>query len=450
MPKVVCEDCGELIAEGVDQAEAEKLAEQHGHGGDPEPAVDKTDGRSTYETRDEGSYGAGNSAVTDPAADEALPDADTPDTAADAGGDSSGKRSAGSADAGESDSTVADQLAAMDAMDDDRDPASWWAVSDEDDYTEVSDEYQRRYDRIQQEVERDASAIGTMLDKREELRTERERLKEHSPQQVRTAYAVNELRQYERWKRLHDDVRDAFRKLKSRNTPEPARAGSSLNMRAINQRAAGDKSRDRLFHRTEQRAKGDRAVAVSVDFSGSMSESQAKMAVMAIAEATDIIGDDLVANCWTDDGNNRFGLPSGTATLGLLCGPDEDFDATRLDLFNTGGGTPTADGIDQATDMLDGMTAREKVCLVVTDGKPNATYGSSRENESPTGHATKDAARVVRTARDDGMKVIGLGVGGVNSRQMDMMFGPDGYVMADMSDLASELVAVYRKQMRVD
>jgi Mg-chelatase subunit ChlD len=133
-----------------------------------------------------------------------------------------------------------------------------------------------------------------------------------------------------------------------------------------------------------------------------------------------------------------------------VCGPDESFEWSNLDAFTCGGSTPTADGIDQIVGLLEDVTAREKVAIVITDGKPNKEYGGGVWGESLTGDATDDAARVVRKARQDGMKVVGLGVGGVNEAQMGRIFGETGYVMGSMDNLDRKLVEVYRQQLRVD
>lgn len=442
MAKVVCEDCGEVIAEGVDQDTAEDLADAHTHG-DNDRIIDRRSDRDTYDT--EGGGGPGMDGIVNPSADEARADADT-----ESAGDVADEAVQETTD----EASVEDELAAMDAMDGDRDPSDWWDVSDDADYEEVDDEFFRRFERVQREVEKDRSVVGDMLDHREErLQTSRRAAfvagDERFPGDRHVPHSEY-LRAQEEWRRLSEDVQDAFRKLKSREARVASRKGDDLNMKAINQRAAGDKSQTRLFTRKQQIAKGDRAVGVSCDFSGSMHEDKVKMALAAVAEATEIIGDDLVANCWTKDSGNRFGLARNKTTLGLICGPDESFEWGNMDAFSVGGGTPTADGIDQITDLLDDMTAREKVAIVVTDGKPNVEYGGGSWDEKLTGDATRDAARVVRKARQDGMKVIGLGVGGVNERQMGRIFGPDGYVMASMDDLARRLVDLYRQQLRVD
>lgn len=431
MAKVVCDDCGEVIAEGVDQEEAEELAEQHGHSdGAGRQAIDRTSPDETYDQPGGGGLGSDNVVNPDLSEnresrvelDPILPNdgdpieqtADTPD--------------------------LDDEIEDIEAAAENRDPSDWWDVTGDQDHTEVDDEFVRRFERIEVEIEKDRSEIGDMIEARGQSIEE--------GQYVR--YDHEYLKDLERWQHLRDDVQDAFRRLASRNAPVASRKGSALNMKAINQRAAGDKSKTRLFTRKDQVAKGDRAVGVSADFSGSMDESKVKMALAAVAEATEIIGDNLVSNVWSCSDTGIKGVNRSDTSLGLVCGPDESFEWSNLDAFTCGGSTPTADGIDQIVGLLEDVTAREKVAIVITDGKPNKEYGGGVWGESLTGDATDDAARVVRKARQDGMKVVGLGVGGVNEAQMGRIFGETGYVMGSMDNLDRKLVEVYRQQLRVD
>lgn len=432
MPKVVCEDCDEVIAEGVDEDEAQEIADAHTHEDAPH-LVDRR--QSEYDLSGDAPEGAASGGVERTNAEY------DPDTATD--GREADQQSGGDGAVDDEARDLDEQMDQMDQMDEDRDLGDWWDVSEDTDYTEVSDEYRRRYENVQEEVQKDRSLAGKMRSAREEKEGDN------------TTYARTDGRNYERlsetqqWQDLRDDVADAFRKLKSRNVPKPSRKGAQLNMDAILQREAGDKSRTRLFKRQEQAAKGDRVVGVSVDFSGSMYEAKAKMAVAAVATAAEIIGDDVVANCWTNDRKHRFGHGHGKFTAGLLVGPDERFDWSNLSAFSAGGGTPTADGIANLQQLMEDITAREKVMIVVTDGKPNSWKGGGDADKSPTRDSVQDAAHVVRQARQDGYKVVGLGVGAVNESTMATVFGPNGYVSADDENLDTKLVEVYKRQLRV-
>lgn len=413
-----------MLAEGVDPEEAQSIAESHTHSDAPHIADKRANNREDSDGSPKGSGSGGVQSHMDGGDDDAEAEHADPDD-----------RVAESTD----DALIEDQLDEMDEMDDDRASGGWWDVSGDEDYTEVSDEFVRRFKRVQQEVEKARSDVGQRIAHRDEC------VEEGRHQLWSGDQPSDRLREQQSWQDLRDDIADAFRQLKTRDTPTPSRKGSALNMDAIVQRNAGDRSRDKLFTRKQTAAKGDRAIGVSTDFSGSMYEEKVRLALAAIAEATRIIGDDFTANCWTNDNRNRFGKSRGDATLGIITGPDEEFDWSHIDAFGTGGGTPTADGVDDMSEVLNEMTAREKVMIVVTDGKPNVAFGGDQQHL--TGDATEDAAYKVREARQDGIKVIGLGVGHVDDNTMSRVFGPNGFVSADMDDLAEKLVEVYRRQI---
>jgi nitric oxide reductase activation protein len=232
--------------------------------------------------------------------------------------------------------------------------------------------------------------------------------------------------------------------------PVPSRVGNELNMDNVVQRAAGDTSRDKLYDRSQTIARGGRIVAVSADMSGSMTEKQVKLALAAIAEAASMVGDDFLATCWTQTSNSRGGyeVRRDSTGIGVVCDHDEPFEWSQLDAFDTGGGTPTADGVDITSQLIEDVHAREKLLLVVTDGAPNSVYGDGAS--SLTGCPVRDAREVVQKIRSKNIKVIGLFVGeSAEETAMADIFGADGYVEASMDDLAQELLDVYREQLRV-
>jgi Mg-chelatase subunit ChlD len=427
MAKVVCEDCNEVIAEGVDQEEAEQLADEHTHG-DRETILDKTSGDTEI---GEGGEGSGDDATSAINTDYSV-DADT-------GGEDGDAETFDIEDQRSPDEMVDDALDEMDSMDDDREWSGWWDVDSEQDYQAVDDEFKRRFESVQEQIEHDRSEVGELLDHRDK------KLEGDS-----TPYrSISTIQRRYDWVELRDDIAQVFRQFKTRDVPRPSRQGDRLNVDGIVRRKAGNRSETKLFKKKRNVARGDRAVHVASDFSGSMHESQVKMAISAVGAATDIIGDAFSASVWTADrSSKRFGKSVGKAALGLITGPDEDFDPEHLNAFETGGGTPTANGIQFGSAVLDDMRGGDRVLIIVTDGKPNKRL--SPRDESPTGDAEKDARVMVQEARKDGQKVIGLGVGAVNEQNMANVFGPNGYVMASMDNLAQKLLTVYQDQLRID
>ena len=272
---------------------------------------------------------------------------------------------------------------------------------------------------------------------------------DHTLPEVRHLQSTN-LSKAEAWRRVREDHRRPFRKITTRDMAVPSRVGTELNMDNVVQRAAGDTSRDKLYDRSQTIARGGRIVAVSADMSGSMTEKQVKLALAAIAEAADMVGDDFLATCWTQTRTSRGGyeVKREDTGIGVVCDHEEPFEWSQLDAFDTGGGTPTADGIDITGQLIEDVHAREKLLMVVTDGEPTSGYGDG--SSSLTGCPVGDAREVVQKLRSENIKVIGLFVGeAAEETAMARIFGDDGYVEASMDDLAQELLGVYREQLRV-
>jgi nitric oxide reductase activation protein len=197
-----------------------------------------------------------------------------------------------------------------------------------------------------------------------------------------------------------------------------------------------------LYERKQRAEIGDRAISVALDLSGSMSEIEAKMALAALEIAASIIGDQFTA-C----GYKSF-KPSDSnynvITTPLITGPDEDFEKSHLNAVWSGGKTPMASGIVEASKLLQECTKSEDVLIVITDGKPNlTTNGHSGQKK-----ATEEARQRVRELKRGGVKVIGLGIGSINEPIIDEIFEGD-FVTAKMDDFAEKLVEVYYNQMDV-
>jgi Mg-chelatase subunit ChlD len=240
---------------------------------------------------------------------------------------------------------------------------------------------------------------------------------------------------------LKNSIEDAFRQLKTRNRYVEQQVGEDLNMDGvITNRSMGSEVRANYKH-MQRAEKGDRAVGVALDMSGSMHEMRAKTAIGALYAATEVIGDSFVASGFFSHGG-RYDADINTP---LITGPDEEFDWDHLNGITTGNGTPTASGVLDGMQLLQAASRPEKVLVVVTDGKPNvAPNGAGNTNQ-----ATDSAASAVRRARAEGIKIIGLGVGSVDEGNMATMFGKQDYLMADMDTLADTLLQIYRRQMKI-
>jgi nitric oxide reductase activation protein len=332
----------------------------------------------------------------------------------------------------------------METLDRDEDVASWWDVPDGIDHRSVSSKDISRYKRIQQESKLDDDLLAELQKRRLAARRTNNILS-----QDQRLHSTN-LSNSDAWQQLRDDFRQTFREITTRDMPVPSRVGNELNMDNVIQRAAGDRSRERLYDRSQTIARGGRIVAVSADMSGSMAEAKVKLALAAIAEAANMVGDDFLATCWRKTSTQRGGyeVKRESTGIGVVCEHQESFEWSQLDVFDTGGGTPTADGVDITGQLIEDVHAREKLLMVITDGKPNSAYGD--KGTSLTGSPVEDAREIVRKVRSKNIKVIGLFVGGSpEDTAMADVFGADGYVVASMDDMAEALLGVYRDQLRV-
>lgn len=336
-----------------------------------------------------------------------------------------------------------DELARMDDLDINQDSAAWWNVPDQVDHQTVNKEDITRYNKIQSKKRRNQSLEVELRENRQKSSELEQGLspdnREHS----------SNIQRSEEWQYLREEHRRSFKKLTSRDMPIASKKGSRVNLPNLVQQTAGDTSQDKLYNRKQRVARGDRVVAVSADFSSSMDGKRVRMAIAAISEATAMVGDEFLATCWRDVNNlTAYGYNRGASGVGLVCGPDEQFQWKHLDEFQSGGGTPTADGIDVTTQLIKKTSAREKLIIVVTDGQPNTEYGE--KGEELTGDPTTDAAQVVRDAKTENIKIIGLYVGrNIRNTSMNYIFGDNNVLSASMENLAEELIRIYRQQLRV-
>ena len=335
------------------------------------------------------------------------------------------------------------ELARMDDLDLNQDSAAWWNVPDQVNHQTVNEEDITRYNKIQSEKRRNQSHEVEMRKNRQKSSELNQGL---SPNDLE--HSTN-LQKSKEWRYLREEHRRSFKKLTSRDMSIPSRKGSRVNLSNLVQQTAGDKSQDKLYNKKQRVARGDRVVAVSADFSGSMDGKRVRLAIAAISEATDMVGDKFLATCWRDvNDSTAYGCNRGSSGIGLVCGVAEQFQWSNLDEFQSGGGTPTADGVDVTAQLIKNTSAREKLIIVITDGQPNTEYG--KKGEELTGDPTTDAAQVVRDAKVENIKIIGLYVGkDINNTSMNDIFGDDNVISASMENLAEELIRIYRQQLRV-
>lgn len=305
-------------------------------------------------------------------------------------------------------------------------------------------DFKARYDRLKK-----AEAEPEGWDARTAERDDAIDFNQHTPDALgEMGYNVHNHEAIERKLKesgLGREIEEAFRRFKTADDHIEAEEGDRINVDAVVDWVAGDRGVEELYYTRDPAEVGDRAIAVSLDASGSMNSymDDAKVAVAAFAQAVEIIGDKFVANAWQ--------YPGSIETT-VITGPDEEFEMEHLDAVSAGGDDPIGYGMREAVQMLDECTARERTLIVVTDGKPHITgglYDWTDEGVSNPKSAVEEAAAYTRDLRRDGYRVIGVGVGNsINEKLMREMFGDDGWLIVDFDGLADTLIDIYRKQMR--
>lgn len=229
----------------------------------------------------------------------------------------------------------------------------------------------------------------------------------------------------------------AYRPVQRREHPD--NHGHRLNMREVAKTNAGRGAySDQMYLRDHRETSGKRSVGVAVDLSKSMDVFEAKVALAALAEATEMTEDELSAI--------GFATGDDDVELPLITAPSEDFDLRHLTSIEKLGLTPTADGIRDIRQLLKRSNEDDRVAIVITDGLPNIPLGGG---DKDSGAGMRAATEQVEKTRRDGISVIGIGVGDVNEEKMEEVFGEEGYVSADSDNLADELLDVYEKQLTV-
>lgn len=309
------------------------------------------------------------------------------------------------------------------------------SVTELDGFEEQFDQIQREKDKAETDLEEDRRFRDDLIENGP-VSPDDDYYEEVGSQTVRDH--LNETGQAEQ-------IVEAFQQFKTDDRWVPDEDGERLNEDAVVDLVAGDTSaQDRLYERKQKAEPGDRAVAVSMDMSGSMKGviKEAKAAMGALAIACREIGDDFVANAWTS--TEQWGKSNQTLIPVTL--PDEEFEWEHLDAVMPDYQDPITAGMRQAKSYCDEVSASEKVMVVITDGQPQMMADGTYNAEG----ATTEAQEEVRKYRADGYVVIGIGIQpGADEDLMQKMFGEGGYVMADEDNLADQLVKIYESQMNV-
>lgn len=295
----------------------------------------------------------------------------------------------------------------------------WHGLAQAEDYETPEEHWERRADAIDRAEAEGQTELGQLKQERDDRRAEAQDFGRQNSEKVRQILRDEDIAQ---------DLIDAFRQLRTRDVKVPVTSGEEIHLKNAIQHLAGDYTIEQVYQRTRRIETGDRALAVACDLSGSMRLMSALAALGACYICTREIGDDFAA----------VGFHGGNNTP-LVKAFDESWDWDLMDGMTAGGSTPMPAGINAALGLFERVRGKERVLIVITDGMANTSLQG--------GDPTEESAGLVTAAQQEGVKVIGLGVGGVNDEYMRRIFGSDGYVQADSHQLAEALVGIYYAQM---
>lgn len=349
-------------------------------------------------------------------------------------------------DAGDVDDSLLDD---MDRLDDlDRPAGDLMGLDDEDDYHEPDAGDETRYERIKREQAFASTDWSERMDRRDAYGRRKD-----------GDLPAEDIKTLMRETGLAEDLRRAFSRIKTREVREPtSRPRSKLHLKNVVRHMAGDYGVRDVYQDVKRGASGGRTIAAVVDASGSMNSSgsigkaygahgaivDAKVVLAALHLAAHEIGDRVVANAYDTTASDD---------VRLVTGPDETFSFDHLDGFSgVSASTATAAGVMDGIRLLERAGGSERVMVVITDGGANTDLsGTTWEGMSTGDGSVADARLAVETARDEGIKVIGVGVGsGVNATKLENTFGPDSWIHVESDDLVDEVVRIYREQLDDD
>ncbi|MCL9818333.1 hypothetical protein [Natronocalculus amylovorans] len=244
-----------------------------------------------------------------------------------------------------------------------------------------------------------------------------------------------DVRLYLRESGLIDDIKSELNSIGQGEEDMTDEDGSVLDMRNVTRLLAGDTTVKDYYRRRNPTPRGDLAVGISIDMSGSMSscELDAKAAVGGFLFAVQENGGAVVANAWRGS--------SSQTEIELLTGPHEPFRWSHLDATEPGGQDPIARGMFECGQMLAQTRPREKLLLVITDGKPNVQSRTQGVYDS----VIDEAQATVDELRSMGLMVVGLGFGNARESNLVSIFGREFTYIVSLEDLAVEFVQCYEE-----
>lgn len=232
-------------------------------------------------------------------------------------------------------------------------------------------------------------------------------------------------------------LRTLFKSLQMRDITHGVRRGHDLSGRMLVDSMASIRSNrmpDRAYQRRGENIDMTMSAVMVLDQSGSMTSilTHAVGGMMLLADSLDNLQCPVAAIGFRDGRDIQYNYESGfhrhqAVKIDIFKGFDERFAAAKIRFMEARaeGGTPMADGVQEALMMIGKRAENHRVIFVLTDGVPNA------------GHMPV-LRRQIRKAREAEIHVIGVGIGRgaeyVKSTFDDYLFVPK------ISELPKQLI----------
>lgn len=292
---------------------------------------------------------------------------------------------------------------------------------------------------------------GEKADDPAKKKLEKKRIEELRKQIEAQQEALSHQSTYERYYKEIQQVEEALyhrlyelfypkRSRKRRLRSSGNRANIEAVFRFVSARRAGAREVNMdIWESPEKPDVRDYAVSIIVDLSGSMmgdTIEETLKAVIVVAEVLNRLGIKVeISGFGTIANSGKLNKKDASGGWGDQIITFKSFDdeyndevrqGTALMLGANGPSTPTADGVKNAAKSLEGVEAKDKFIVCLTDGAPDSRTNTTREIES---------------AQNNGIGVIGLGIGAGTEKTASLFPAGEGGIRIDqLPDALADLI----------
>ncbi len=223
------------------------------------------------------------------------------------------------------------------------------------------------------------------------------------------------------------EVTSILEKIKTDDSFIESEWGEEINVRNYVRRFCGENIVD-LYYQTIPADTGGRAVLLAIDFSGSMRKKirETIIASQVVAYAAEYLNDRVAAFGFQE----KPGIGRVIRIIPIKLW-NEKLDLRAFAEIETFGNTPLREAIIEAGEWLKQVSGRRKIAFIFTDAEP-------------TSSTTEQVYKAVCSLGNEGIYVIGVGVGrSISPRMLAECFGNAYIWVPDLSELPYALFKTY-------